>query len=91
MVWDDHLNVDRPRWGPFVSIAIHYKWIWLNRGDGSAGVDAKVVDAPRFWDQVLSEAARDKKETAHPGEGGEVQAASGLRAHKAHKPNSWRT
>lgn len=54
VVWDDDINQRRTRWGPFVTIAVQYKWIWLNRGDGSAQVEIVVVQRPQFWDEMLS-------------------------------------
>ena len=55
VVWDDHLNSDRPRWGPFVTIARQYKWVWLNRGDGTATVRSKTIEQRSFWDELAFE------------------------------------
>lgn len=51
IVWEDSLNTNRPRWGPFVRIARQYKWVWLNRGDGTAEVRTDTVDERPFWDE----------------------------------------
>lgn len=56
VVWNEPKNAQRPRWGPFVTAAIQYKWIWLNRGQGDARVDARIVRRPEgewWWDQVF--------------------------------------
>jgi len=52
VVWDDPLNSNRPRWGPFVVIAQRYKWVWLNRGDGSSSVKTDIVTDRSFWDEL---------------------------------------
>jgi len=52
VVWDDPINSNRPRWGPYVVIAKQYKWIWLNRGDGSSSVKTGIVSGRQFWDEV---------------------------------------
>ncbi|EIN12624.1 hypothetical protein PUNSTDRAFT_59955 [Punctularia strigosozonata HHB-11173 SS5] len=57
VVWDDDINQRRTRWGPFVTIAIQYKWIWLNRGDGSATVQVNTVEHPVFWDELVASAS----------------------------------
>jgi hypothetical protein len=64
VVWDDDINQRRTRWGPFVTVAVQYKWIWLNRGDGTAKVEVDVVQSPRFWDELAASAAEKAK--AHP-------------------------
>lgn len=51
IVWEDSLNWRRPRWGPFVTIAKQYKWVWLNRGDGTAKVHTETVEERPFWDE----------------------------------------
>lgn len=52
IVWDDDLNKNRPRWGPYVTIAKQYKWIWLNRGDGSSSIRTVTVRERLFWDEL---------------------------------------
>lgn len=52
IVWDDPVNWERQRWGPFVTIAKQYKWVWLNRGDGTAKVRAETATERSFWDEV---------------------------------------
>ncbi|KDQ61218.1 glycosyltransferase family 8 protein [Jaapia argillacea MUCL 33604] len=55
IVWDEPLNSNRPRWGPFVTIARQYKWVWLNRGNGNAKVTKEVVERARgkwWWDEI---------------------------------------
>ena len=51
VVWEDPVNSDRPRWGPFVAIAKQYKWVWLNRGDGTAKVYTETIREREFWDE----------------------------------------
>lgn len=53
VVWEDPLNSGRPRWGPFVTIAKQYKWIWFNRGDGTAKVHLETINERPFWDEVV--------------------------------------
>jgi len=55
VVWEDPLNSDRPRWGPFVTIARQYKWVWLNRGDGTAAVRSETIEQRTFWDELAFE------------------------------------
>ncbi|TFK46720.1 hypothetical protein OE88DRAFT_1667396 [Heliocybe sulcata] len=55
IVWTEPKNSQRPRWGPFVTIAMQYKWIWLNRGLGDAHVASQVVRRNKgewWWDEV---------------------------------------
>ncbi|KZP13731.1 glycosyltransferase family 8 protein [Athelia psychrophila] len=52
IAWDDPLNSNRPRWGPFVKVAKEYKWVWLNRGDGSVGVRIEHIGERPFWDEL---------------------------------------
>ncbi|KAF9652266.1 hypothetical protein BDM02DRAFT_3089283 [Thelephora ganbajun] len=52
IVWDDPVNSERPRWGPFVTIARQYKWVWLNRGDGTATVRTETIKERPFWDEL---------------------------------------
>jgi hypothetical protein len=52
IVWEDPVNSERPRWGPFVTIARQYKWVWLNRGDGTATVHAETIKERKFWDEL---------------------------------------
>ncbi|PBK74272.1 hypothetical protein ARMSODRAFT_580918 [Armillaria solidipes] len=44
------------RFGPMVTTALRYKWIWLNRGDGTASVKTRTETDSRWWDERLAEA-----------------------------------
>ncbi|KIY43899.1 hypothetical protein FISHEDRAFT_62126 [Fistulina hepatica ATCC 64428] len=52
-VWQNEKAHDAPQWGPFVQLAAQYKWIWLNRGDGSAEMKVTVVPERLLWDEVM--------------------------------------
>ncbi|KZT27290.1 glycosyltransferase family 8 protein [Neolentinus lepideus HHB14362 ss-1] len=55
VVWTEPKNAQRPRWGPFVTIAMQYKWVWLNRGLGDAHVVSQTVvrqEGEWWWDQI---------------------------------------
>ena len=59
-IWDspefhghpDHAAAER--WGDAVRYFWAYKWIWLNRGDGSATMTVVVKRDLRFWDERLA-------------------------------------
>lgn len=59
-IWDspefhghpDHKAADR--WGDAVRYFWAYKWVWLNRGDGSAKMTVVVKRDLRFWDERLA-------------------------------------
>ncbi|KAG8982455.1 hypothetical protein FRB93_008112 [Tulasnella sp. JGI-2019a] len=53
IVWEDADNLRRPRWAPFVWVIRQYKWVWFNRGDGTATVNTKIVNARHFHDDVM--------------------------------------
>jgi len=47
---DDPVNVERPRWGPFVTIAKQYKWVWLNAVMGLRQSKPR-PSRTEFWDE----------------------------------------
>ena len=51
VVWDAPENKSRKRWASFVTLSLDYKWVWLNKGDGSVVVESTVVSDTVFWDQ----------------------------------------
>ncbi|KAK0473127.1 hypothetical protein EDD18DRAFT_1313994 [Armillaria luteobubalina] len=44
------------RFGPMVTTALRYKWIWLNRGDGTTSVKTRTETDSRWYDERLAEA-----------------------------------
>lgn len=58
------------RWGDAVNYFWKYKWIWLNRGDGSSKLTVIVKRDLRFWDEQLAgrEVAEGYAEEAVPEE-----------------------
>jgi hypothetical protein len=45
----DHVHADRT-----VRYQAYYKWIWLNRGDGTATTEVVTREDLRFWDERLA-------------------------------------
>lgn len=58
MVWDFEENYVENTWASMITTITRYKWIWLNRGDGSAHVKTKVVQDVRFEDERVAEEER---------------------------------
>ena len=50
--WTNPDNLKSPEVGPIVNYITMYKWIWLNRGDGSAKVTLKVNRNSTFLDEA---------------------------------------
>lgn len=52
-VWEWHENHEPQKtWAPIVSSTVLYKWIWLNRGDGSAKVTSRKVVGVTWLDEM---------------------------------------
>jgi len=52
-VWENAENMEaNTSWGPMVQTLVTYKWVWLNRGDGSAKVDISTVNVTHFLDEI---------------------------------------
>ena len=49
--WSNPENGLTQRWKPAVDYHLGFKWLWLNRGDGSSKVDIQTIIEPLFADQ----------------------------------------
>ncbi|CAE6435704.1 unnamed protein product [Rhizoctonia solani] len=58
IVWDFDENYVENTWSSMITTITRYKWIWLNRGDGSASVRSVVVQDVRFEDERAAEEER---------------------------------
>lgn len=58
IVWDFDENYVENTWSSMITMITRYKWIWLNRGDGSASVRSLVVENVRFEDERAAEDER---------------------------------
>lgn len=55
VVWDFAENYEKNTWSPMIMMIARYKWIWLNRGDGSATVKIRIEKDVRFQDQRIAD------------------------------------
>ncbi|CAE6344424.1 unnamed protein product [Rhizoctonia solani] len=58
IVWDFDENYVENTWSSMITMITRYKWIWLNRGDGSSSVRTIVVQNVRFGDERAAEEER---------------------------------
>ncbi|KAK8846594.1 hypothetical protein IAR55_005680 [Kwoniella newhampshirensis] len=49
--WANPESEPETRWGHAMRYHHKYKWIWLNRGDGSATTESFTIQDLRFWDE----------------------------------------
>ncbi|QRW00085.1 hypothetical protein RhiJN_28103 [Ceratobasidium sp. AG-Ba] len=56
VVWDFEENYEENTWSSMITMITRYKWIWLNRGDGSATIKIRVEKDVRFEDERVAEA-----------------------------------
>ncbi|SJL01432.1 uncharacterized protein ARMOST_04754 [Armillaria ostoyae] len=54
-LWEDNHNPSA-KFGPVITTTLRYKWVWLNRGDGSARVQTRTDSDGRWWDERLAQA-----------------------------------
>ncbi|CUA72472.1 hypothetical protein RSOLAG22IIIB_01142 [Rhizoctonia solani] len=67
IVWDSNENHVENTWSPMITMITRYKWIWLNRGDGSASVRSTVVQNVRFEDERAAEEERQSRLASEEG------------------------
>ncbi|CAE7226661.1 unnamed protein product [Rhizoctonia solani] len=58
IVWEFDENHVENTWSSMITTVTRYKWIWLNRGDGSAILRNTVIQNVRFGDERAAEEER---------------------------------
>ncbi|KAG9089212.1 hypothetical protein FS749_001527 [Ceratobasidium sp. UAMH 11750] len=69
IVWDFGENYVENTWASMITMITRYKWIWLNRGDGSATIKVHVVKDVRFEDERIADEERRSRMALEEGAG----------------------
>ncbi|KAG8748645.1 hypothetical protein FRC10_000036 [Ceratobasidium sp. 414] len=69
IVWDFEENYVENTWASMITMITRYKWIWLNRGDGSAAIKVQVMKDIRFEDERIAEEERRSRMALEEGVG----------------------
>ncbi|KAF8710769.1 hypothetical protein RHS03_02258, partial [Rhizoctonia solani] len=78
IVWEFDENYVENTWSSMITMITRYKWIWLNRGDGSASVRIIVVKNVRFEDERAAEEERLSRLALEEGSTGRRKKAARL-------------